>query len=68
MPHKEPIDTGVAAEFLNRSFSPDETIAIVLRRVSPARIVQRIVTLERALQPRYLAWLGHENVPEPTSL
>ena len=61
MLHKEPIDTGAAAEFLNRCFLPNETIAIVLRRVSPARIVQRIVTLERSLQPRYLTWLGHEN-------
>ncbi len=61
MLHKEPIDASTAAEFLNRCFSPNETIAIVLRRVSPARIVQRIVTLERALQPRYLTWLGHEN-------
>ncbi len=61
MPHRGRIDTGAAAEFLNRCFSPNETIAIVLRRVSPPTIVQRIVTLERALQPRYLTWLGHEN-------
>jgi hypothetical protein len=61
MLHKTQIDTDTAAEFLNRCFSPNETIAIVLRRVCPARIIQRIVTLERALQPRYLAWLGHEN-------
>lgn len=55
------IDTGTAAEFLSRSFSPSETIAIVLRRLSPATIAQRIVTLERVLQPSYLAWLAHEN-------
>lgn len=61
MPHREAIDTGTAAGFLNRSFASSETILIVLRRVSPAAIVQRIVTLERALQPRYLAWLAHEN-------
>src|SRR4051812_41355212 len=61
MPHKDVIDTGIAAEFLSRCFSPGETIAFVLSRVFPARIVQRIVTLERVLQPRYLAWLGHEN-------
>ena len=52
---------GSPAEFLSRSFAPEETIAIVLRRTSPATIVQRIVTLERALQPRYLGWLAHEN-------
>ena len=52
---------GIAREFLSRSFAPSETIAIVLRRTSPATIVQRIVTLERALQPRYLGWLAHEN-------
>ena len=61
MQHKAQIDTRIAAGFLTRSFHLDETIAIVLRRVSPATIAQRIVTLKRALQPRYLAWLAHEN-------
>ena len=61
MPHRELIDTQMAAEFLGRSFAPDETIAIVLRRISPAAIVQRIVKLQSALQPRYLGWLAHEN-------
>jgi hypothetical protein len=46
MPHRELIDTRIAAEFVGRSFAPDETIAIVLRRTSPAAIIQRIVTLE----------------------
>jgi hypothetical protein len=62
MQPKTQIDTRIAAGFLARSFCPDETIAIVLRRVSPPSIAQRIVTVERALQPRYLAWLAHENV------
>ena len=35
---------------------------MVVRRISPATIAQRIVPLERALQPRYLAWLAHENL------
>jgi RepB DNA-primase from phage plasmid len=61
MHHKTQINTQIAAGFLTRSFRPDETIAIVLRRASPAVIAQRIVALERALQPRYLAWLAHEN-------
>lgn len=61
MPRREPIDIGIASEFLSRSFAPSETIAIVLRRTSPATIVQRIVTVERALQRRYLGWLAHEN-------
>jgi hypothetical protein len=61
MPHREPIDIGIASEFLGRSFAPNETIAIVLRRTSPATIAQRIVTVERTLQPRYLGWLAHEN-------
>ena len=61
MLHKELIDTGVAAEILSRSFALSETIAIVLRRVTPATIVQRIVTVECALQHRYLGWLAHEN-------
>lgn len=61
MPRREPIDIGVAREFLSRSFAPSETMAVVLRRISPASIAQRIVTVERALQPRYLGWLAHEN-------
>jgi hypothetical protein len=61
MHHKTQIHTRTAAGLLTRSFRSDETIAIVLRRVSPPTIVQRIVTIERALQPRYLAWLAHEN-------
>src|SRR5579863_9148391 len=61
MPPRGPIVPGIAAVFLSRSFAPSETIAIVLRRGSPATIVQRIVTMERALQPRYLGWLAHEN-------
>jgi hypothetical protein len=61
MGHKTQINTRIAAEFLTRSFRPNETIAIVVRRISPATIAQRIVLLERALQPRYMAWLAHEN-------
>jgi hypothetical protein len=61
MLHKGLIETGIATGFLNRSFASSETIAIVLRRVSPATIFQRIVTVERALQSRYLGWLAYEN-------
>lgn len=61
MPLREAIAAGIAADFLTRSFRADETIAIVLRCLSPATIVQRIVTLERALAPRYLSWLAYEN-------
>lgn len=60
--HRREIAVNVAAEFLSRSFGPRETIAILLlRRGSRAATVQRIVPLERALQPRYLGWLAHEN-------
>jgi RepB DNA-primase from phage plasmid len=61
MQHRTQIDTRIAAEFLTGCFRSDETIAIVLRRVSPPTIAQRIITVERVLQPRYLAWLAHEN-------
>jgi len=61
VPHREAIAPGIAADFLSRSFRADETIVIVLRCHSPATIVQRIVTLEYALAPRYLSWLAHEN-------
>jgi hypothetical protein len=52
------IDTRMAADFLTRCFAPAETIALVLRR---EKTQQRIVSLERALAPRYLGWLTHEN-------
>ena len=52
------IDTRMAADFLTRCFAPAETIALVLRR---EKTQQRIIPLERALAPRYLGWLAHEN-------
>ena len=52
---------GVAADFLDRCFVPGETIALLLRRDNPASTQQRIVLFERALGPRYLRWLAHEN-------
>src|ERR1700761_8999684 len=48
-------------DFLARSFAPGSTIALLLRTGSPARTQQRVVTLEKALAPRYLGWLAHEN-------
>jgi hypothetical protein len=50
-----------AVQFLNRCFAPDETIALLLRRENPPSITQRVVRLERALEPRYQAWLSYEN-------
>ena len=50
-----------AAEFLTRCFAPGETIALFLRREVPRATIQRIVQLETALAPRYLAWLAREN-------
>jgi RepB DNA-primase from phage plasmid len=61
MQHRKQINTRIAAAFLTRSFRSDETIAVVLRRVSPPTIAQRVITLKRAIQPRYLAWVAHEN-------
>jgi hypothetical protein len=51
----------VAHRFLNRCFAPEETIALLLRRESPAVPTQRVVTLETVLAPRYQAWLSYEN-------
>jgi hypothetical protein len=50
-----------AVQFLNRCFAPDETIALLLRRERPLSITQQVVRLERALEPRYPAWLSYEN-------
>jgi hypothetical protein len=51
----------LAADFLTRCFASDETIALLLRSESLNPPTQRIVALEKALAPRYLAWLAHEN-------
>jgi hypothetical protein len=51
----------IAVRFLGRCFAPAETIALLLRRGSPAVPTQRVVTLETALAPRYRAWLAYEN-------
>lgn len=50
-----------AHDFLTRCFSPEETIALLLRNENPMKVTQRIVTLETVLAKRYLAWLAHEN-------
>ena len=55
------IATCVAQDFLARGFAPGETIALLLRRQIPGRTSQRIVLLEKALEPRYVGWLRHEN-------
>ena len=55
------MNTTMATDFLTRFFRPEETIALLLRRESPARIVQRIVRLEQVTTPTYMRWLAHEN-------
>jgi hypothetical protein len=55
------MNTQTAHDFLTRCFHPGETIALLLRRENPASTTQRIVTLEKAIAPRYLAWLRYEN-------
>ena len=55
------MNTQTTHEFLTRCFHPGETIALLLRRENPASTTQRIVTLEQAIAPRYLAWLRYEN-------
>ena len=51
----------IAANFLTRSFASCETIALLLRREDAPRPQQRVVTVEQALAPRYMAWLNYEN-------
>jgi hypothetical protein len=55
------MNTQTAHEFLIRCFRPGETVALLLRKESPASTTQRIVTVEQAIAPRYLAWLRYEN-------
>lgn len=55
------MNTTMASEFFTRCFGSKETIAILLRREEPARIVQRIVRREQATAPAYMRWLAHQN-------
>ena len=55
------MNTTMATDFLTRCFRPGDTIAVLLRREVPARIVQRVVCLEKAAAPAYMRWLAHEN-------
>ena len=55
------MNTQTAYEFLTRCFHPGETVALLLRKESPASTTQRILTLEQATAPRYLAWLRYQN-------
>src|SRR5215469_6792563 len=60
-PPKSEIATGIARNFLARSFAPGETIALLIRHQAPGQTWQRIVPLERVLAQHYLGWLAHEN-------
>ena len=55
------MSTTTTHDFLTRCFHPGETIAVLLRKEEPASTTQRIVTVEQAIAPRYLAWLRYEN-------
>jgi hypothetical protein len=59
--HRTQNAADIAADFLSRCFAPGESIALLLRRENPGGVLQQIVPLERALAPRYLGWLAHEN-------
>ena len=50
-----------AKDFLTRCFAPGSTIALLLRCENPPKTLQRVVTLEQALAPRYLGWLAHQH-------
>ena len=58
---KNPIQIDLAHEFFTRSFTPGETLAVLLRGEYPFRTQQRIVRFECAIAPRYLRWLAYEN-------
>src|SRR5271166_4443451 len=59
--HSNAIQLDLAHEFLTLSFTPGETLAVLLRGEFPARTQQRIVRFECAVAPRYLRWLAYEN-------
>jgi len=58
---KGPIQIDLAHEFLTRSFTPGESLAVLLRGEYPVKTQQRIVRFECAVASRYLRWLAYEN-------
>ena len=60
---KSAIQVDLAHEFLTRSFTPGETLAVLLRGEFPVRTQQRIVRFECAIAPRYLALAGVRKCP-----
>jgi len=58
---KSPIQIDLAHEFLTRSFTPGESLAVFLRGECSVKTQQRIVRFECAIAPRYLRWLAYEN-------
>jgi hypothetical protein len=62
---KSSIQLDLAHEFLTRSFTPGETLAVLLRGEYPVKTQQRIVRFECAVAPRYLRWLAYENARGP---
>jgi len=56
-----PIQIDLAHEFLTRSFTPGESLAVLLRGEYPVKTQQRIVRFECAVAARYLRWLAYEN-------
>ena len=55
------MNTTMATEHLIRCFRPEETIALLLRREEPMKLMQRIIRVEQAIAPAYMRWLAHEN-------
>jgi hypothetical protein len=51
----------IAASFLRRCFTPEETIAVLLCNQDAVAPKQRVLRLEQALETRYMAWLSYEN-------
>jgi hypothetical protein len=53
--------TGIAADFLTRCFSPGESIALFLRRENPAGVAQPIVPFDQVIRACELGWPADEN-------
>ena len=51
----------IAVSFLRRCFTPEETIAVLLRRQDAAAPMQRVVRLDQVVETPYMAWLSYEN-------
>lgn len=55
------MDPKVAPRYLRANFEPADRLAIVLIQKETHRVIQRVATTQKILEPEFQAWLRHAN-------